>query len=78
MTYIDSKKALDCVQFDVLLHKIERLNIDDIFLEWIKSNLASRTQTVFVNNCKSNVLSINQGVSSKVNLRTISLSDLCQ
>ena len=62
VTYIDFKKAFDCVQFDVLLAKIGGLGLDDIVVNWIKDYLSNRQQTVIANGKTSAKGNIKQGV----------------
>ena len=62
VTFIDFRKAFDCVQFDILIRKIEMLDLDEEFLLWIKSYLSNRQQVVFANGIKSSILNVKQGV----------------
>ena len=62
VTYIDFKKAFDCVQFDILLRKIDKLGLNSHIPKWLKSYLANRQQRVMANGVTSNILDIRQGV----------------
>ena len=57
--YIDLRKALDTVN---LCKKIENCGIKGKNLEWLKSYLSGRTQSVYVNGVMSNDLPVNCGV----------------
>ena len=61
-TYIDFRKAFDCVQHTVLLNKLAGLNLSRSTLEWVESYLSCRKQRVFANNVYSSLLPITQGV----------------
>ena len=62
VTFIDFKKAFDCVQFDILLQKIEQVGFDQTVLNWIKDYLKDRQQKVVANNSTSKPLTVKQGV----------------
>ena len=62
VTFIDFKKALDCVQHDLLIAKIKLLNLDDITVKWLENDLMLREQNVLANNHKSQPMHITQGV----------------
>ena len=62
VTYIDFRKAFDCVQHSVLLTKLGKLNMDVATIEWAKSYLESRKQRVLANGVYSSHLPITQGV----------------
>ena len=62
VTFIDFRKAFDCVQFDILLDKVSQLYLDKLFLDWIKDYLTHRQQTVVANNHTSQIMYIKQGV----------------
>ena len=49
VTYIDFRKAFDCVQHPILLDKLSHLNLSDSFVNWIRSYLAAREQRVLAN-----------------------------
>ena len=61
-TYIDFRKAFDCVQHRVLLHKLSKMNLGDSTVQWIRSFLTGREQRVLANNVYSSFLPITQGV----------------
>ena len=62
VTFIDFRKAFDCVQYDHLLDKIYDLGFDIKISNWIKDYLRDRQQRVIVNNQTSSLLTIKQGV----------------
>ena len=62
VTFIDFKKAFDCVQFDILLHKIDQLGLDLTICGWIKDYLFDRKQKVIANNHTSRTKTVKQGV----------------
>ena len=62
VTYIDFRKAFDCVQHSVLLSKLEDLNLDETAVSWAKSYLDSRKQRVLANGVYSAYLPVMQGV----------------
>ena len=59
VTYIDFRKAFDCVQFDTLLDKPD---LGEGILKWIRNYLVNRQQKVIANGITSTVLDIKQGV----------------
>ena len=61
-TFIDFRKAFDCVQHPILLDKFSQLNVDGKVLDWVRSYLASRGQRVYANDTYSAYMSIKQGV----------------
>ena len=60
--YIDFRKAFDCVQHNVLLDKLTRLNLHPSVIDWIKSYLSNRKQRVYANDIYSDFRDIKQGV----------------
>ena len=61
-TYIDFRKAFDCVQHPVLVDKLSKLNFDKTVINWVSSYLSGREQRVFANGTYSSTLPISQGV----------------
>ena len=61
-TYIDFKKAFDCVQHNVLIEKLSSLGINHTVIDWIGSYLTNRQQRVLANSIYSNFKSVTQGV----------------
>ena len=62
VTYIDFRKAFDCVQHSVLLGKLQRLGLGHSVIKWIESYLTLRKQRVYANDTYSSFQTINQGV----------------
>ena len=62
VTYIDFRKAFDCVQHKVLLDKLKHLGLSDMSVKWIRSYLTNRKQRVLANNVYSFFLNTTQGV----------------
>lgn len=60
--FVDLKKAFDTLDHDILLHKIEKMGIRGIALNWIKSFLTNRQQQVSFHNTFSNISDIVCGV----------------
>ena len=60
--FIDFKKAFDCVQNPVLLHKLKAMNLDVTVTDWIDNYLTSRRQRVLANSTYSSYQDITQGV----------------
>ena len=62
VTFIDFRKAFDCVQHPVLVDKLAGLEIDRGSLDWFRSYLSNRKQKVLANGVYSTSLHITQGV----------------
>ena len=60
--FIDYSKAFDCVNRDILLHKLENYGIRGKSLEWFKSYLSDRHQHVAIGETKSAPKKVNRGV----------------
>ena len=60
--YLDLSKAFDCVDHQILLHKLHNYGIRGNMLSWLKDYLTNRKQFTFVNNVKSNLRTVNIGV----------------
>ena len=61
-TYIDFRKAFDCVQHPVLIQKLSSLGFDHTTITWIRSYLSDRQQRVLANGTYSSFLPVTQGV----------------
>ena len=61
-TYVDFRKAFDCVQHPVLIDKLKSLNFEETVINWVKSYLTGREQKVLANGTYSTPLPITQGV----------------
>ena len=64
VTYIDFRKAFDCVKHDCVKHdnKLSQLNLDECVVNWTQSYLSDREQRVFANNVYSAPKRVLQGV----------------
>ena len=60
--YLDFAKAFDKVDHQILLAKLERYGIRGKLLDWIRSFLVGRTQTVVVDGEKSTYQPVRSGV----------------
>ena len=61
-TFIDFRKAFDCVQHPVLLDKLSNIDLDNKVVEWFESYLGDRKQRVLANNTYSSFQHVTQGV----------------
>ena len=61
-TYIDFRKAFDCVQHPVLLDKLKHLGLGGPIVDWVNSYLTGRTQKVLANGVCSLPQRVTQGV----------------
>ena len=62
VTYIDFRKAFDCVQHPILLKRLAQLNLSKGCLEWFENYLANRRQRVLANGVHSTFQQVTQGV----------------
>lgn len=60
--FIDFSKAFDKVCHNLLLHKLNELNIDPRLLTWLECFLKNRSQFVSVNNVSSEPSAVHSGV----------------
>ena len=61
-TFMDLRKAFDCVDHKILLTKIKRHGVHSTPLRWIGSYRSSREHYVSWNQIKSTSLNLNIGV----------------
>ena len=61
-TFIDFKKAFDCVQHNLLIQKLKTLNLDEITVRWLENYLTDRQQKVLANGQFSDSMKVTQGV----------------
>ena len=61
-TFVDFKKAFDCVQHNLLVKKLHDMNLDINSVAWLNSYLSNRQQRVLANNTISDSLPITQGI----------------
>ena len=62
VTFIDFRKAFDCVQHNILIHKLGKLGLEQNIIDWLKDYLIDCKQQVIANNCTSKSLDVKQGV----------------
>ena len=60
--YLDFSKAFDTIDHEILLTKLGHYGIRGVALEWIKSYMSNRSQSVSLNDCTSMVKSVNCGI----------------
>ncbi len=62
MVLLDLQKAFDTVDHDILCSKLTSIGLDELSVEWFRSYLTQRSQTVYVNGTFSSDNSITCGV----------------
>ena len=60
--FIDFKKAFDCLQYPILLKKLQGLTLGPEVIDWLKNYLSNRKQRAFVNSTMSGAQTVKQGV----------------
>ena len=60
--FLDLKKALDIVDYEILLTKMNRCGIQGETIDWFKSYLTNHTQRSPVNGCLSDLTTVKCGV----------------
>ena len=60
--YVDYAKAFDKVDHSILIHKLQQYGVTDKYINWIKSFLSDRSQTVYNNGVYSYTTSVRSGV----------------
>ena len=79
---LDLSKALESIQHAVLLNKLRVLGLTDEALSWFKSYLDDRQQQVRINSSLLTPITINHGVSTRLNTRGLyylmSKQTICQ
>ena len=58
VTFLDLSKAFDCLQYDKLFYKLDKLGFSTHTLAWFQSYLSKRTQIVDLNGTISHQLDI--------------------
>ena len=61
-TYLDLSKAFDCLQYDKLFYKLEKIGLEPEPLRWFKSYLTGRKQCVDIEGTQSDWLDVKLGV----------------
>ena len=61
-TFVDFRKAFDCVQHPILLDKLSSLGVWACTIKWFKSYLTDRKQRVLANSVYSSFQTVKQGV----------------
>ena len=61
LTCIDLSKAFDCLQIDILINKIKKLDLSSSFFNVIKSYLENRKQAVKISNVLSTFKIVKEG-----------------
>ena len=61
-TYIDFRKAFDCVQHPTLINKLSQTGLHQSVIDWVQSYLTNRKQRVLANGPLSRFQTIKQGV----------------
>lgn len=62
LSLLDFSKAFDSVNFEILLAKLSSFNLSNNVINWFRSYLFGRSQSVLVNNKSSCLLSVSCGV----------------
>ena len=62
MTFLDLSKAFDCLQYDKLFFKMEKLGFESHTIEWFKSYLSQRKQLTDIDGTTSSWLDMELGV----------------
>ena len=60
--FFNFKKAFDTIPHEALLRKLDGIQLDGIFIRWIRSYLTDRMQQVVVNGATSDTLPVLSGV----------------
>ena len=60
--YLNKQGRFDCVQHDILILKLDTLNLDQNVVDWLKDYLRDCKQQVLANNHISTSLDVKQGV----------------
>ena len=56
--FLDLQKALDTVNYHILLHKLENYGVRGVVINWFSNYLSDRRQSVFYNNVLSEDVSL--------------------
>ena len=66
--YYDFAKAFDCVDHSILISKLNKMGVSGCFLQWIRSYLSNRFQSVKIRNSISSSFFVPSGVPQGSNL----------
>ena len=62
VTFLDLSKAFDCLQYDKLFFKMEKLGFESHTIEWFRSYLSQRKQLTDIDGTTSSWLDMELGV----------------
>lgn len=74
--FLDLQKAFDCVDHDILIHKLSRAGIRGVPLDLIRSYLSGRKQCVVIGDARSPYVDVSIGVPQGSVLGPILLNDV--
>ena len=62
MMTIDQSAAFDCLDHEILVRKLEKYNLSEATIKWVRNYLSYRSQFVTIGAAKSNIKSLKMGV----------------
>ncbi len=62
LVLLDLSAAFDTIDYDVLFHRLQSIGVTGPALQWIRSYICHRTQTVNINGTLSSPISLSSGV----------------
>ena len=69
--FVDYRKGFDLIDHNILLEELVCLDVNPVFINWIKAFLANRTQAVRIGNSFSEWKSPNRGIPQGTKLGVI-------